>query len=446
MEERAAGSFPRQSGAVLPGRDILAKQQRIERAETNGPGAKKCMAVSRIVTGMGSKIGRTAMAAGLSAALGLGVVACSRDYTSGYVYMTTTKADPGLINGYKIDYQSGHLDALEDSPIATGGRNPVALVAAPNGTNLYVLNHDDSTVVWIAIGTDGKLYPQTTYNTTGSFPTAAAIDPAGKFLFVTFTYQLGFTTALPGPGGVTVYPIKSDNSLGTPLTVNVGRNPVGIATSDQFVYVVEQDSATLLNLLGFSLNSTTGAMTPLPGVTINPNNAASTGFLTGTTPAAILGDSGLKHLYVTEQSGNRVIGYSIATNGVPSQIGSAGTGAGPVGLTIDASGKFMYVANSTDGTIGGFTFGSNGQPVVSTVARSVQSGTGTNCVTTIGAPNLNTGPPTHAVYLYASNGLSGSVTGEQMDQNDGSLKQIQGTPFGGSALPSCVTSVPSFAR
>ncbi len=400
------------------------------------------MAVSRIVTGMGSKIGRTAMAAGLSAALGLGVTACSRDYTVGYVYMTTTKADPGLINGYKIDYQSGHLDALADSPIATGGRNPVALVAAPNGTNLYVVNHDDSSVVWIAIGTDGKLYPQVTYNTTGSFPTAATIDPAGKFLFVTFTYQLGFTTALPGPGGVTVYPIKSDNSLGTPVTVNVGRNPVGIAASDQFAFVVDQDSATILNLLGFSVNSTTGAMTPLPGVTINPSNAPSTGFAASTLPASIIADASQQHLYVSDQSGNQIIGYSVGTNGIPSPIGNAPSGIGPAGMTIDASGKFMYVANSTDGTIGGFTFGSGGQPVVSTVAKSVQSGTATNCVTTLGAPN--TGTPSHAVYLYASNGLSSSVTGEQMNPTDGSLKSIQGTPFGGSSQPSCLTSVRSF--
>ena len=74
----------------------------------------------------------------------------------------------------------------------------------------------------------------------------------------------------------------------------------------------------------------------------------------------------------------------------------------------------------------------------------VQSGTGTNCVTTIGAPSSAT--PTHAVYLYASNSLSNTVTGEQLNPADGSLKQIQGTPFGGSALPSCIVSAPSFPR
>ncbi len=389
-------------------------------------------------------IGRGALAASLSVALGLGVTACSRDYTVGYVYMTASKVDPGLVNGYKVDYQAGTLVPLEDSPVPAGGKNPIALVAAPNGKHIYVVNRDDSTVVWFAIGTDGKLYPQKTYNTTGSFPTSAAIDPAGKFLYVTFTYQLGYTTALPGPGGVTVFPIAADNSLGTALTVNVGRSPIGITANSQFAYVVAQDAATTLNLFGFAVNATTGFLTPLPGVVINGSNTPSTGYTSGITPAAVIEDSTLKHLYVTDQAGNKILGYTVASNGVPSLLATALTGATPLGMTIEASGKYLYVANSTDGSIGGYTFGPNGEPVQSTVAKSVQAGTGTNCVTTIGSPS--SASPTHAVYLYASNALGNSVTGEQLNPADGSLKQIQGTPFGGSTLPSCIVSVPAFPR
>ncbi len=394
-----------------------------------------------------TRIGRGALAAGLSVALGLGATACNHDWDVGYVYMTAAKANPGLVNGYKVDYQSGHLDPLEDSPIPSGGRNPVGLVAAPNGKHIYVLNHDDSSVVWVAIGTDGKLYPQVTYNTTGSFPTAAAIDPAGKFLYVAFTYQLGYTTALPGPGGVTVFPINADNSLGTPLTVNVGRNPIGIVANTKFAYVIDQDSATTLNLLGFSVNSTNGFLTPLtgpPAVVINPGNVPSTGYAASAMPGGIIESSTFANLYVSDQTGNQLLAYSVAANGVPSLIGTAPTDATPAGMAIDASGKYLYVANTTAGTIGGYTFGANGQPITSTVARSVQSGTGTTCVTIIGAPT--SADPAHAVYLYASNSLSNTATGEQMNPADGSLKQIQGTPFGGSTLPSCLVSVPSFPR
>ena len=64
------------------------------------------------------------------------------------------------------------------------------------------------------------------------------------------------------------------------------------------------------------------------------------------------------------------------------------------------------------------------------------------CVSIGGAPsNAN---PSHAVYLYTSNALSGNITGEQLSEQDGSMDQILGSPFGGSALPTCVVTVPAF--
>jgi 6-phosphogluconolactonase len=121
-----------------------------------------------------------------------GVVACDNDYTLGYVYATSAGTATGLVNAYSIDNQTGTLKLLPDSPIPSGGRNPVTLVSDPvNHTFLYVVNHDDSSVLQVGIGTDGKLYPQSTYNTTGSFPTAAAISPDAKFLYVTYTFKSG---------------------------------------------------------------------------------------------------------------------------------------------------------------------------------------------------------------------------------------------------------------
>ena len=133
-----------------------------------------------------NNIGRGALASILSLAMGLGVTACSRNYTLAYVYVTTSQplsagsgADGG-ISAYGVDYQSGALVPLADSPI-TAGRYPVTLVASPasaNGQFIYVVNRDDSTVMEFSIGTDGKLYLKNTYNTTGSLPVAAAIDAA----------------------------------------------------------------------------------------------------------------------------------------------------------------------------------------------------------------------------------------------------------------------------
>jgi 6-phosphogluconolactonase (cycloisomerase 2 family) len=108
-------------------------------------------------------------------------------------------------------------------------------------------------------------------------------------------------------------------------------------------------------------------------------------------------------------------------------------------MTIDRTGKYLYVASFGGGSINGYTFGSNGEAVVSSVAGSVQAGTGPTCVTIIGAPT--TASPTHATYMYTSNQLSNNVSGNQLNPTDGSLIQIQNTPFGASTLPTCLVSV-----
>ena len=395
-------------------------------------------------------MGRAVKASVLSLAMALGVSACSNDYTVSYVYMATSNTLPhGLINTYQVDYQSGYLYVMADSPVDAGGRNTVAIVAAPNNKFLYTVNNFDSSVVEFAIGTDGKLYAQRTYNITGSFPTAAAIDAAGKFLYVTFTYQNTangqalYTPANPGPGGVTVFPINSDNTLGTPFTVNVGRNPVGIATSrsGNYVYVIEQDSATQANLLGFTQNSSTGALTPMPGVTINAGNAPSTGFTSGLNPAGVLGDASGTHLYVTDKVANQVGVYTIGTNGVPTLAGTAPTDAAPMGMSFDLNGKYLYVAANAANAVDIYNVGSTGQLSRLSSGGTVQVGNGPTCVSVSGAPsNAN---PRHAVYLYTSNQLSNNITGEQLNENDGTLVQMVGSPFGGSSLPACVVTVPA---
>ena len=415
--------------------------------------AEKDLAPKILNRMMSRPMGRAVKASMLSLSLALGVTACSKDYTVSYVYMTTSKTLPhGLINGYQVDYQTGYLLPLTDSPIDAGGRDTVGLVVAPNQLFLYTVNNFDSDVVEFAIGTDGKLYPQFTYNITGSLPTAAAIDAAGKFLFVTFTYQNNadgselYTPANPGPGGVTVFPINSNNTLGTPFTVNVGRNPMGIATSTvgNYVYVIDQDSASSANLLAFSENPTTGALTPLPGVTINPGNVPSTGFTSGPNPSGILEDKTGTHLYVTDQTLNQVAEYTV-TNGVPTLAGTpANTDAGPMGMAFDLTGQYLYIAAYTANVIDGYTIGSGGLPTRSTVSPATQTGDGPTCVSVSGAPT--NASPIHAEYMYVSNALSYNITGEEVDQQNGSLAELQQSPFGGSALPTCIVTVPAFPQ
>ena len=124
-----------------------------------------------------NEMSRIAKASIVSLSMVLGLSACTRDYTVAFVYMTTAKTSPGLIDQYAVDYESGALTSI-GSPVAAGN-DPVTLIASPSGLFLYVLNRLDSTVQEFAVQSNGSLNSKNVYKINGTLPTAAAIDSAG---------------------------------------------------------------------------------------------------------------------------------------------------------------------------------------------------------------------------------------------------------------------------
>jgi 6-phosphogluconolactonase len=389
-----------------------------------------------------NEISRIAKASIVSLAIVLGLSACTRDYTVAFVYMTTAKSNPGVINQYGVDYQSGALIPI-GSAIAAGN-DPVFIVPSPSGLFVYVLNRLDSTVQEFAVQGDGSLVSKNVYKINGSFPTSAAIDPAGKFLYVTFTYQTGFSPATPGPGGVAIFPINADNSLGAVSTVNVGNNPVGVTVSffNSFVYVLDQEPSPNATILGFSQNTSTGALTPVPGtiITTVAGKTVATGYPAGVVPSAIAEDPTARFVYATDQAANQLIGYVVQANGslVPMVNGPFSTGLFPANLTIDPRGRLLYVVNFNASTVQGYAIDtSTGTPSGAVGAFATATDTNPNCVAI---------DPALGVYLYTSNSGGNSVTGEKLTPGTGGLIPIQNSPFIGAGSPTCLTVVANGAH
>lgn len=381
--------------------------------------------------------GRGAMASVALLAMGLGVSSCSRDYTVAYVYATVSgtgaaAGQTGVINAYGVDYQSGALTQLADSPIPSGGRNPVTLVATPDSKTLFVLNHDDSSIVNFAVGTDGKIYAKNTYNVAGSFPVAAAVDASGKFLYVVCTFQTGYTTASPGPGSVNIFPITTDSAqlsnLGTPTVVNVGFAPVAVATSafNNYVYVLDQQTSTGTlggQLLAYTENPSTGALT-----------AIGAGYTAGTVPTSVVIDPTSKYVYVSDKSTNQIYGYTITGGGAPAPMISSPypTGLLPYALTIDPRGDFLYVANNGESNISSYAISPSTGALTGTASSRAATGTGPTCITI---------EPALGIYLFTSDSLGHTISAEQLDSHNGTLKAVQNTPFQASNLPTCVIAI-----
>lgn len=382
-----------------------------------------------------NKLGRNVLAAGISAAIALGLTACSRDYTPAYVYSVSSSG--GNVNAFAVDYQSGIINQIAGSPFNSTMTNPITVIPNPNNKFLYVIGgSQNSQVETMSIGTDGKLYATQPANMTGTYPTGAAIDSTGTYLYVTYQYQVGFGPNNPGNGGLTVFPIDNDPSsktygqLKTGIDVPLGIDPIAVAvtvpvtTSSNavFVYVAEDSSTTAGSVLELARTSS-GALTQVGSIAA------------GVTPSSIVTEPTGRFVYVADKTSNQIIGYSLAGNGVLSPIKQSlsSTGLYPLGMTVDPRGKYLYVANYNAGSVSGY--------VINHTDGSLTSIVGLNAFTTGTGPTCVTVDPAVGLFLYTSDRLGGTISGAQLKPEDGTLTTLPISPFPASSLPSCLTSV-----
>jgi 6-phosphogluconolactonase len=376
-----------------------------------------------------SKFGRIALVSVISLGLGFGVTACGPSNTIDFLYVTASKQNPGQISVYKVDSEAGVLYQITDSPYGSGGRNPVADVSSPNGKNLYVINHDDNTIVEFAIGTDGKLYPQQTCNLPGSYPTQLAVNQAGTYLYVVETYQPNFSVSIPGPGALVVFPLNANGQLGATSSLcqpvpngtssffPLGHNPVAVnvLVSGSFVYAVNETDHTIS---AFQVGS--------DGV------LSSIGFFpVGTAPNAIASDPTGKFLYVTDGVSNQLYGFQVQSGGslvmMPTPLKTDNL---PDAVAVDPRGIYVYVANYNGNDVNAYTIDQSTGNATPVTTYAV--GTGPLCILI---------EPSEGRYIYTANFLSNTVSGLALNPATGGLSAVQNTPFGAAQQPTCSAAI-----
>jgi 6-phosphogluconolactonase len=417
-----------------------------------------------------SKFGRPMLAAALSLGVAATFNACggaSGNGTNGtidYAYVTNTKNTPGQINVFDLHGNSGQLTQIPDSPYPSGGSNPVALVTSPNFKYLYVVNNGEggsagSGIVVFGIGTDAKLYPQTTYQgpagSSLSVPNGVAINSAGTLLFVTYTFiAQDASSANPSSGALVVYPINSNGNLGTPIangslpyyplaTGTEILNPTAVhvltltpvnstTTGPTLVYVVSQNSTTGLgDISAFSVASS-GALTPVPCAS-STSSCDSTGngtFNAGTAPNAVDGTPLGRYLYVTDGARNQLLSYAVQSSGqiTPLPDSPTKTDVLPDAVTVDPTGTYVYVANYNANDIDAYLINTTG---VSPIG-SYGTGTGPTCVFV---------EPAFGSYVYTTNFLDNTISGLNIHSSAGTLAPIQNTPFLAAGQPTCIAAI-----
>jgi DNA-binding beta-propeller fold protein YncE len=305
-------------------------------------------------------------------------------------------------------------------------------VTSPNGKNLYVINHDDNTIVEFAIGTDGKLYPQQTCNLPGSYPTQLTVNKAGTYLYVVETYQPNFSLSIPGPGALVAFPINANGQLGatgslcqpvpdgTNAFFALGNNPVSVnvLANGNFLYAVNESDASIS---AFQVGSD-GVLSSI-GL-----------FNVGTAPNAVAGDPTGKFLYVTDGASNQMYGFLVQSNGSLVMMAKPfKTDNLPNAVAVDPRGIYVYVANYNANDVSAYTIDQstgNATPVAGSSIYAV--GNGPLCLLI---------EPSEGRYIYTANFLSNTVSGLALNPATGGLSAVQNTPFGAAQQPTCSAAI-----
>jgi len=422
------------------------------------------------------KVGQVALVSATALIVASLFTACST-LTVGFLYVATTKQTPGQMEVYEVNSESGVLRTIPTSPFPSGGRNPIAEVADANSENLYVANNDDNNIVQFGIGTDGKLYPQSTINTPGAFPIALALNASGAYAYVLDTLgpTAGCSLTNACPGVVAGYAVTSaataktgsfgqgslgqvcstagstaaNCTLGNPVVNSSGLGYVSLQLSandptvltptamnftanGSFLYVSAYGASSGSDqgyLFAFSVNSD-GSLTSLPlGPTYSLKGQATqmVPLPFGSQPVAMTSDTASANLYVVDEVQNQVDTFTLAS-GIPSLASTAATGNQPAALTI-FNDKYIYVANSLDSTVTAYTISSGGLSQISTYAASTN-------------PIAIAVDPRNIGFLYTVNFLGSSLSGFQINPNDGTLINTQATPYVSSLQPTAISGVP----
>jgi len=416
------------------------------------------------------KFGKTVLIAALSTAIAFSLTSCIRSFTVGYLYVTgtvtTSPSGNGIITGFKINNNNGKLTAINGTPVASGGANPVRAVLLTGGNFVYVLNAGATTggsaactatdlcpsanISEFEVGGNGILTYQQNFQSQGYNPFRLVADSSGAFLFALDAIAPG-TVNPAAPSSVSNPNSFCQTYFGTP------------SCGDITVWSISATTGRLSKLSNAQLTSSSGSQITYFPVPANPIdfNMASGYLMTlagapSSSPSAIITNAA---------AGQTVYPYSFnSTNG---QLGVSqstpqfitnGAGA-PVGqaTAINFAGGRVYildneplVASGTPGQILPFTVGTNGALQALVGGAVADDPTQTDPVQLM--------VESKGKYLYVANaqgaGINNAagIVGYVIDPSSSQLTEGPGSPFslsenpqpnGTGAQPVCILEDPS---
>jgi YVTN family beta-propeller protein len=228
------------------------------------------------------------------------------DPSGKFAYVVTGAAGgPYGLAMYTIDATTGALASI--GKIAAEAV-PISVAVDPAGKFVYVPTASGTpgsagSVSMYAINATTGALTSTGTIAAGTGPGSVAVDPAGKFAYVTNS----------GSNDVSMYTIDATTgaltSIGT-IAAGTDSGSVAVDPAGKFVYVANSGSN---DVSMYTINATTGSLTQIGAIAA------------GMSPTSIAIHPSGKFAYVTNSGSNDVSMYSIGTTGTLTLIGTIGT-------------------------------------------------------------------------------------------------------------------------
>jgi 6-phosphogluconolactonase (cycloisomerase 2 family) len=210
---------------------------------------------------------------------GLYATSFTFDPIGGYAYLSQGSPGPGLSNPIlvcSIDFISGSLTPIGAGQPAAGGAN-VATVS-PNGSLLYSVDSVTSNLDAFAVSLSGSILTET----AGSpypvpiNPYSLAVHPSGNFLYVVNENQPYQTNYIPSQydGSISAFTINPGTGAllpvpGSPFAAGINPLSIVIDPTGSFAYTTSTSYTSgytsFAQIMGFSIDASSGILTPLPG-------------------------------------------------------------------------------------------------------------------------------------------------------------------------------------
>jgi len=265
-------------------------------------------------------------------------------YSANYTSQTVT--------AFAINPINGSL-AMIGSPMTTDARGPNGLFAHPGGQFLYITNYASHSISAYSVGNNGVLsqVPNSPFSALPARNLNGITGSSdGRFIFA------AASGGLPNTNGIAAFTVNTSTGeltlvSGTPFrnpsdgSVNNQGDGITIHPNGEWIYMGLYGQG---KMAAWSINQTTGALTPIGSPAANNSPAYSD---EGGSASIVSSDG--RFLYGTafsrsnEANSEKIITYAIdQMTGAVSKVTDASTEGGPNDIRIDTTGNYAYTCNT----------------------------------------------------------------------------------------------------